>query len=191
MQLVSGRNEPIAPLAAARAFMADLAACLFNDVSRQRRNRVLRHRDEQTSTTCQFDLERSWFDLDAAFPSCDFKRHSGFNPSFPSNLRWNDKAACRIDGSFHAINSTMARSGARSTLLVAADGGITLRIAHREGDQEGNCDHQTEVVGKPTLVADGLKPERSRLGWSVKDGGRDGKRQTNSRGTNLGKGRRI
>ena len=54
-------------------------------------------------------------------------------------------------------------------LLVPGHGGIAKSVAHHHGHNERDRDHRREVVVKRRLVADGLEPERYRLGGSAKD----------------------
>ena len=57
----------------------------------------------------------------------------------------------------------------RSLLLMTADCGIPLRVAHGKGYEQGNCDHEGEIVREPYFMSNGLEPQCDRFGRSSED----------------------
>lgn len=64
----------------------------------------LRHK--QTPLSFELDGERPGLDFDDAVAPAHLERGARFKRRFPTDLRRNDEAAGRIDGSHHGIKST-------------------------------------------------------------------------------------
>ena len=78
--------------------------------------------------------------------------------------------ACRCaDQQINNLSSHGISLHFRSLLLMTADCGIPLRVAHGKGYEQGNCDHEGEIVREPYFMSNGLEPQCDRFGRSSED----------------------
>ncbi len=87
--------------------MGELSACPFDGLTRERFDRLIRHRNKEPTTFLELDRKRCRLNFNQSLPPANLQLRAWLEPCFSPQFLRNHQTTGSINGCFHGIKYTI------------------------------------------------------------------------------------